>query len=343
MIRVVVAEDSPTARELILSILEADPEIQVVGSARDGVEALELTLQLRPHLVTMDVHMPRLDGLAATRAIMRQVPTPILIVSASARDDDLAMSFGALEAGALAVVEKPGNPGHPTFDRQAERLREKVHLMAGVKLVRDRRPEPRADVPSTPRRPAGSSRLIAIAASTGGPPAILQILRTLRPDFPAPILIVQHIATGFVAGFVSWLAQASNRPVELAVDGRKAEAGKVYIAPDGVHLEISRDGKLRLSDADPVGGHRPSADRLFHSVAESGIPAAAVILTGMGRDGAGAMTAMHNAGVQVIAQNEATSVVFGMPRAAIETGLINEVLPVNQIGSRLNALAFGAR
>src|SRR5690606_37359350 len=138
------------------------------------------------------------------------------------RDDDLAMSFGALEAGALAVVEKPANPGDPTFERQAERLREKVHLMAGVKLVRDRRPRPRAAVPSTPRRAVGSSCLIAIAASADGPPPIMQILRTPRPDFPAPILIVQPIATGFVAGFVSWLAPASNRPVELAVDGRNA-------------------------------------------------------------------------------------------------------------------------
>lgn len=342
MIRVVVVEDSPTASALLLAVLAEDPLIEVVGTARDGIEAVELTLQLRPDLVTMDVHMPRLDGLSATREIMRLVPTPILIVTASARDDEVTKSFSALESGALAVVDKPVDPGHVAFEAQVAHLREMIHSMASVKVVRDRRhvaPALPTPAPSTRSAPV---RLVAIAASTGGPPALLQVLRGIPRGLPAPLLIVQHIATGFVAGFASWLAQASGHPVEVAQTGRTAEPGVVFVAPDGAHLEITPDGRLRLASSAPVRGHRPSAERLFLSVAQSGIPAAAVILTGMGSDGSGALPALRSAGARILAQDEESSVVFGMPRAAAETGLVDEILPLWRIGSRLNALIVGA-
>jgi two-component system chemotaxis response regulator CheB len=344
LIRVLVAEDSATARELLIQVLSADPEIEVVGEARDGVEAVALTSSLRPDLVTMDIHMPRLDGLTATQEIMIATPTPIVIVTGSHRVRDVEASMDTLRSGALEVLEKPPSPGSPGFDAAARRLVAVVKAMARVKVVRHWR---RAAVPAQPTVVPGPTatiagarvRVVAIACSTGGPAALQQLVSGLPAKFPAPILVVQHITVGFTEGLATWLGTVSPLRVKLAEHGEPLAAGTLYIAPDDRHLGINDRGGASLSTAPPIGGFRPSASYLFESVARaSGAGALAIILTGMGDDGVVGLRAIVERGGGVIAQDEASSVVFGMPRAAIEAGLAHAVMPLDQIARRLASL-----
>ncbi|MCU1450657.1 MAG: cheB [Acidimicrobiales bacterium] len=344
VIRVLVAEDSATARELLIQVLTADPEIEVVGVARDGVEAVALTSSLRPDLVTMDIHMPRLDGLAATQEIMCATPTPIVIVTGSHRVNEVQASMDTLRSGALEVLEKPPAPGSPGFAAAAERLVSVVKAMARVKVVRHWRhavvPGPAATMPPPPSAPGGvRARVVAIASSTGGPAALQHVLAGLPADFPAPILVAQHITVGFTEGLAAWLGSVSPLRVKVADHGETIAGGTLYVAPDDRHLGVTQRGVVSLSSAAPVGGFRPSASYLFESVANAfGASALAVILTGMGEDGVLGLRAVVQAGGRVIAQDETSSVVFGMPRAAIESGLAHMVLPLDQIAQRLASL-----
>jgi two-component system chemotaxis response regulator CheB len=331
-IRVLLADDSPTARALLGAILRDAGGFQVVGEASDGLEALELTERLAPDLVLMDVHMPALDGIAATREIMSRSPRPILIVSAAtARDVDL--SLNATQAGALMALPKPEGPSSPRFEEQRAELVRMARAMASVKVVRrwsqDRRPPAR---PPIGRTRAGTTELVAMAASTGGPPALRTILDGLPPDFPAPILIVQHIARDFAAGFAEWLGSSGRLRARLPEDGERLLAGTIYVAPDDRHLGVTRDGCIALSTAPPIGGFRPSATHLFASAGRAyGPRALAVILTGMGSDGADGLEIAHGAGTFVVAQDEASSIVFGMAQAAIARGAADRVLPLERI------------
>jgi len=335
MIRVVVAEDSPTARGLLVAILAADPEIEVVGEAADGVEAVALTRRLRPNVVTMDIQMPRMDGLQATKQIMTEVPTPVVVVS-TLIERDIRTSMDSLRAGALAVLQKLVGPDAPTFDAEAKRLRDTVKAMAEVKVVRHW--PPRSPVPDRPRRGprrAGPS-LVTIAASTGGPAALSVILRALPADFPLPILVVQHIAIGFAPGLAEWLGTLCALKVRVAQHGARPRPGEVLIAPDDRHLGLARDGTLEITNEPPVLGFRPSGNYLFSAAARALGPAAcAVVLTGMGTDGVEGLRELRAAGGQVVAQDEASSVVFGMPGAAVAAGLADEVLPLSEIAGWL--------
>ena len=341
MIRVLVAEDSPTARALLVRILSADPEITIVGEARNGVEAVEMTQRLRPDIVTMDVHMPLLDGLAATKAIMITAPTPIVIVTGSTRAKEVGESLETLRLGALDVLVKPIGPESPEFEGSARLLVSKVKLMSQVQVVRHWRaiatPKP---VPTEPPQAVASraprGRIVAIATSTGGPAAVQKLLASLPDDFPAPILIVQHITPGFTAGLVGWLATTSRLRVKLAEAGEPLAPKTVFLGPDGKHLGVTQSARIELSNAPPVGGFRPSGTFLFDSVARVfGHSTLAVILTGMGDDGVAGLRAVRAAGGLVIAQNEETSVVFGMPGATVAAGLADHVLPLDAIGPRL--------
>ncbi len=343
MIRVVVAEDSRAARELLVEILRGDPGITVVGEAADGARAVEMVERMRPDLVTMDIHMPGMDGFQATREIMARVPTPILIVSSAADRSDVALSLQATRHGALMVLPKPSSPGSPTFDAEARELVAMVKALADVKLVRRRTVAPSAPATASPApgpRPGPRPRVVAVAASTGGPAAIQTVLSALPGDFPLPVLVVQHISPGFVGPLAEWLGGSTPLRVRVAGVGERLAAGTVYLAPDGHHLGVGAGGLVLLGDGAPVAGFRPSGSFLFQSVARAyGAAAVAVILTGMGSDGVAGLEAARKAGARVLAQDEATCVVYGMPREAVRAGVVDEVLPLEAIAGRLRALA----
>ncbi len=344
MIRVVVAEDSLTVRELLVEILESDPEIRVVGQAKNGAEAVELATRLKPDLVTMDVHMPVTDGFEATKEIMVQAPTPILIVSSSASGREVELSLNAIRAGALMVVAKPDNPQSTRFDGRREELVAMAKAMARVKVVRRWAPQPRPARPAPARRvaPGAPVRLVAVAASTGGPAALQHILAALPGNFAVPILVVQHIATGFVGGLADWLSASCNLRVKVAEDGEPLRARTVYLAPEDRQLGVRDDGRILVADAPPVKGFRPSATFLFESAARAyGAALAAVMLTGMGNDGVEGLKAVKAAGGMVLAQDEASSVVYGMPREAVEAGVVDAVLSIGEVGARLTNLVAG--
>lgn len=339
MIRVIVAEDSPTARALIVEVLGSDPGISVVGEARTGAEVVEMTERLRPDLITMDIEMPVMDGLEAAREIMAQVPTPIVVVSATASRRAADRSLDALAAGALYVIEKPEHLFAPGFEAWREQLVGAVKAMAHVKVVR------RVRRRLTPPRvviapPPGDTplRLVAVAASTGGPAVLHEVLCALPGTFPLPIVIVQHIARGFVVALADWLQHGCRLRVKVAVDGEALRAGTVYLAPDDEQCGVA-DGRVVLTKDEKVGPFRPSATYLFDSAARAYGPAVlAVILTGMGSDGVDGLQRVRAAGGRIIAQDEDSCVVFGMPGQAVRAGIVDAVLAPAAIAEQLQRI-----
>lgn len=347
-VRVLIAEDSVTARELLVSILQADAGIDVVGTAGNGQAAVELTRRLRPSLVLMDIHMPLLDGFEATKRIMIEAPTPIIIVTAAANLRDVEVSLRAVQLGALTAVPKPSDPGAPDFAACARRLVSLVKALSEVKVVRRRwLPGVAGDAPlGPPPLPIRYSplQLVAVAASTGGPAALYRLLEHLPRDIGVPIAVVQHIADGFGPGLVSWLGSGAPLPVKLAEEGERLAPGTVYVGPTQRHIEVTAEGAIALSSGPPVGGFRPSASVLFASAAKAyGNRAAGVILTGMGTDGVEGLRALRRAGGCVLAQDEQSSVVFGMPGATIAAGLADVVAPVEGLAKSLGRLAGRSR
>ncbi len=346
-IRVLVVEDSVTVRENLLGIIAAEPDIEVVGAAEDGKRAIELCLQTRPDVVTMDMMLPVMSGLSATEYIMAHCPTPILVVSASVNRGELFKIYEALAAGAVDVLEKPtGAEANGAWER---RFIAAVKLVARIRVITHPRVRlaalaarsPRNAPPPRQQRTLTLSRgVVAIGASTGGPGAILEILRSLPPEFRLPILLVLHINEPFDTAFADWLDAQTSRPVTYARDGMPVidAAGRVVVAPGDRHMVV-RGGRLHLTRDPERHSCRPSVDVLFESVAaEFGPAAAACLLTGMGRDGALGLLKIRQAGGVTIAQDEATSVVYGMPREAAMLGAATYVLRLEEIGARLAAL-----
>jgi two-component system chemotaxis response regulator CheB len=328
-IRVLVAEDSRTQRELLLYILEEAGGFEVVATAADGLEAVQKTEKLRPDIVLMDCHMPRADGFEATRAIMSRCPTPIVMCSSTLSQDEMSHTFDAIKSGALAFLVKPS--AESDAEAEGEALVQTLRLMSEVKVVGRRAPPPRIRK-SKPAERGRRVSLICIAGSTGAPGVIADILSDIGSAPAAPVLIVQHMAAGFVGGFAKWLCDAAGFPVRVAEQGMKAVAGEVYLAPDDRHMGIAERARIELSDAPPQEGFRPSADYLFRSAARlHGASTIGVLLTGMGRDGAAGLTELRRAGALTIAQDEPTCVVFGMPREAIARGGATHVLPPSGI------------
>ena len=350
-IRVLVVEDSLTIRKRILEVLEADPDIDIVGEASDGKRAIDLCQQLRPDVVTLDMMMPLMNGLEATEFIMAYCPTPILIVSASTNRGDLFKTYDALAAGALVALDKPN--GNEPDDVWEKKLVATVKLISRIRVITHPRarlgrmgktPGVPVDVPEqaqTQQLP-GRLRAIAMGVSTGGPGAIIEVLRGLPQGFPLPIFLVMHVGKLFTPAFADWLDGQSSVRVCYAVDGDLLPPygqGRVLMAPPDSHLVIS-GGKLRLTRTPERNSCRPSIDVLFESCAqELGAGAVGCLLTGMGKDGAAGLLAIRRAGGRTIAQDEATSVVFGMPREAILLGAAEQVLALDQIAPRLGVLA----
>ena len=344
MIKVLIVEDSPVAQEFLTYILTSDPALQVVGVAKNGVEALEKAMRLHPDVITMDIHMPIMNGFDATRRIMETVPTPIVIVSGSMVATEVADTFLAIEAGALAVVRRPAGMNHDAFEADVRQLIQTVKLMSEIKVVR-RIPRPvREGVFAPPPamqaiRPDTRIQIIAIGASTGGPLVLEKILSGLPRDLSVPVLIVQHIAQGFVKGFADWLSDASSFPVHVASQGELLVPGHAYIPPEDLHMGISRGPRIALSDHPPENSLRPSVNFLFRSVAQVlGPGAIGVLLTGMGRDGADELKVMRERGAITIAQDKGSSVVYGMPGEAIALGAATHILPPERIAAMLAAL-----
>ncbi len=351
MIKVLVVEDSPVAKEYLVHVLSSDPGIAVVGTASDGREAVEAAGSMRPDVITMDINMPVMDGLEATRRIMETNPVPIVIVSGAWNPAEVKTTFKAMEAGALAIVQRPVGFGHPDAEKMAGEIILKVKLMSEVKVVRrwarQQAAGPQADVPrsrSDVPTDAADIDIVAIGASTGGPAVIRTILSSLPKDFPVPVVVVQHIAAGFLSGMVNWLAETSGIPVEIAADGELLLPGRAYFAPDNFNLGVRRDGRIRLDNKAINHEPMPSVSYLFRSIADVfGRNAAGVLLSGMGKDGATEMKLLREKGAVTIAQDRETSVIFGMPGAAVELDAASYVLPPEGIIAALVTLTGTGR
>lgn len=342
-----IVEDSQVVRDFLTHIMESDPAIQIVGFAADGLTALEAVSSKRPDIITMDINMPKMNGLEATRQIMENYPTPIVIVSGSQDSAEVKTVFSAVDAGAVAIVSRPVGIGHPDFREQADQLVKLVKTMSEVKVIK-RRHRARSErissdtqSESTVETSEKSPRveIVAVGASTGGPIALKVFLSSLPTDFLIPVAIVQHMARGFTEGFSEWLEQATGRPVRIARTNSLAEPGITYIAPEDRHLEVRTKGRLILTDNEPVNGLRPSVAALFASVAEQyGPKSAGVLLTGMGRDGAAELKLMRDRGAVTFAQDQASSVVYGMPGEALRLGSARYVMAPAQIAMTLARL-----
>ncbi len=342
-VRVLLVEDSLTIRRHLAEIVEGDPDLELVGEAADGRMAIELCQRLRPDVVSMDMMMPVMTGLSAAEYIMAYCPTPILIVSASTNRGELFKTYDALAAGAVDVLDKSrGGDG----DREwAALFVSRLKMTARIKVIthpraRLRDTAPDADAPSPADR--APCRVVALGASTGGPAAVARILGALPSDFPVPILLVVHIAAPFDIALAEWLDEQSSLRVAAARDGEplpRPGQARVIMAPPDRHLLVERD-LVRLSDAPERHCCRPSVDVLFESLArEHGERAAACLLTGMGRDGAQGLLAVRRAGGATLAQDEETSVVYGMPKEAALIGAPQRVLPLGDIAPALRAIA----
>ena len=344
MIRVLVVEDSPVARTLLIHLLNSDAEIQVVGTAVSGREAVLFMAHNKPDLITMDIHMLEMDGFEATRIIMETNPVPIVIVTGSADMRDMETSFRAIEAGALTVLPKPQGIGRPEHEKDTRQLLTTIKLMSEIKVVRRwARKAGGALAPhetSVPPAPA-TVKVVAIGASTGGPPVIEKILTKLPVDFPAPVLIVQHMAKGFIHGFAEWLGQTSSLPVHVPVHGSMTRPGHVYIAPEDAHMRMDAAGRISCISGAPENGLRPSVSHLFRSAAKVfGHHAVGVLLTGMGKDGSAELKLMKEAGAVTIAQNEESSVVYGMPGEAVRLDAAQYVVSADRIAQVLTGIAM---
>ena len=350
MINVLVVEDSRVIREYLVYLLETDPGIHVLGTADSGEAAIEFLASERPDVILMDIYMPGIDGFETTRQIMTSHPVPIVVCTASTHFGQVHTAMHALEAGALAVLKKPRGPDDADAQADAASIITTVKLMSEVRVVRRwnrARPGPAAGaiaVPPTFDIVGHDAAIVAIGASTGGPPAVFQLLSGLSTAFPIPILLVQHISAGFTAGFAEWLAAASGLPVHVTQGGETPLPGHVYVAADDHHLRVGPRGALEMTQDAPQNGLRPSVGVLFRSVAERfGRRAIGVLLTGMGRDGAEELKLMADRGALTVAQDEESSVVFGMPAEAIKLGAARFILPPHRIAELLTAVGRGCK
>ena len=347
-IKVLIVEDSLVVRELLKHIIGSDNRFQVLAAVESAEQCLQLLETETPDIISLDIRLPGMNGLDATLQIMSKRPTPIVVVAAQVDDDELNIAMNALRAGALSVVEKPVGVTNVAFESMAAKLCTQLAIMSQVKVVRqgiDRglRFGTSEQPPPKPIMRPGSYSMVGIVSSTGGPQALVQLLGGLGADFPLPILLVQHITSSFLDGFVSWLSGTTPFQVKIASEDERPLPGHVYVAPVDQHIALVH-GCLSILDSPPVCGQKPSGSVLFNSLArELRHKAVGVVLTGMGADGSDGLNDIFKAGGYTIAEDSSTCVVFGMPSAAQKIGAVREMLPLPAIAVRLRELAGGGR
>lgn len=346
MARVLIVDDSAFMRNVLSSMLSSDPEIKIVGKARDGIEAIELVEKLKPDVVTMDVEMPRMDGISALRHIMEKNPVPVIMVS-SLTVEGAIVTLDALELGAVDFIPKNLSDLSVNIVKIKKILIEKVKNIARSnalkKRIRHAIPQKTVEIPKyMPVRTTGERRIniVAIGTSTGGPKALQEIIPKLPKDFPAPIVIAQHMPPNFTGPFAERLNQLSQITVKEAEEGESLKNGVAFIAPGKGHMRVKRVRGIETIVSISVFGedfiYRPSVDALMHSVAEF-FPGRAlgVILTGMGHDGLKGLTELKRTGSRVFAQNEDTCVVYGMPKAVVDAGIADKVLSIEEMAGEI--------
>ena len=346
-LRVLIVDDSTFMRKVLQDIINADPQLEVVGQGADGRDGVALAESLRPDVITMDINMPHLDGLQATELIMSQNPRPIVIVSSESRDGTTS-TLKALDLGAVDFVTKPTSGIDLDMKSVAEDLTRKVKTAAKVRVVRTATrsalPMPRAPLSASAAaansaalaQAGGKIPMVVLAASTGGPAAITRVVAGLPKDFPAAVFLIVHMPAAFTKQFAVQLTEIAALPVKEAEANEVPQAGKIYLCPGSHHLQITAAGKISLDPGPRIDGYRPCADLALESIAAcAGMLSVAVILTGMGADGAKGVKAVKGAGGCVLAQDEATSTIFGMPAEAIKTGVVEEVLGLDEIAPAL--------
>lgn len=350
MIRILLVEDSLVSKEYLLYLISRENDLKVIATASNGKEAVELALKYKPDVITMDINMPKLNGFQATREIMEKSPIPIIIVTASWDPKHVSTTFQALEAGAVSVIPKPLGSGHRDSEKMKKDFINTIRIMSEVRVVRRIKKQPQVTMNANKQTLNHIQdfntynkeyKIAAIGASTGGPQIIQQILNDLPENFLLPILIVQHIASGFVDGFIDWLNTTTKLKVKIAEEGEMPMPGFVYLAPDDYHLGILKTSRtIKLSKEGKENGLRPAVSYLFRSVSEAySEQAIGILLTGMGKDGSEELGLMKNNGALTIAQDEETSIVFGMPGEAVKIGAVNLVLDPKSIANKLIEIA----
>lgn len=344
-VRVMIVEDSLVVRQLLSHIVGRDPRFVVAAAVESAEAALAEIERAKPDVISMDIRLPGMDGLEATRRIMSEHPTPIVVIADAVEDASLRISMNALKAGALTVVEKPTGPASASYEHLADTICTQLFIMSSVPVIRRRNigaaSPVRAPITTSTRRGEFEQLdYLALAASTGGPPALARVLGGLPADFAAPAFVVQHMGAAFMEGFARWLDGQTPLSVKVASDGETAEPGFVYVAPGDRHLAVRMGGVMRLTRDPPQSGQRPSANVLFSSLAQSaGERTLAVLLTGMGEDGAVGLADLAAAGGHTIAEHASTAVVNGMPGAAVRLRAARDVLPLDLIAPRVLQMA----
>lgn len=344
MLRILIVEDSTVVAMLLKAIFEQEQDMQVVGHAKNGREGVQMAHDLKPDVITMDIRMLGMDGFEATRKIMADTPTPIVVVSSSVDDEELRITFRAIEEGALAVMEKPRGFLHPDFEKIRLHLVDTVRAMAGVKLFsRNKVLRPKEGVSERKVRTRTSQyELLAIGCSTGGPQVLQRIFSLISEDFPVPIVVTQHISKGFSGGLVAWLASSTLLKVKLAEHGETLTAGTIYFAPDDFHFQIMRNASslvANMSHNALCNGFRPSVSQMFNSIAETcQNRAVGALLTGMGVDGADGLLSLRQAGGHTIVQDEASAVVYGMPGAAVALNAVEKKVELDKMAAYFNRI-----
>jgi two-component system chemotaxis response regulator CheB len=341
MIRTLIVDDSKVVQEFLTFLFSSDPEIKIVGVAGSGQEAIDIVKRKKPDVITMDIHMPGMDGYEATRVIMESIPTPIVIVSGSADSIDSSHPYRYIEVGALAFIHRPAGIGDPDYEFFSKELIQTVKLMSEVKVIKLYPISRKGQLnPLRFGKPVEGDvkriQVVAIGASMGGPIALQKILSRLPEDLPVPVLIVQHIAAGFVKGFQEWLSLTAGIRLKIAEDEELLSPGVGYIAPDKFHMGASQERKIKLSTKPSENGLKPSVNWLFRSVTEVYGPGAmGVLLSGMGKDGAYELKVMKDKGALTIVQNEESSVMFGMPGEALLLGAADHAFSPERIAETI--------
>ena len=339
MIRVLIVEDSPLIAQLLSSLLNRTSDIEVIGIAKNGEQAVKMTAEFRPNLITMDINLPKMNGYEATKRIMAYNPTPILVVTSNSYASETKMAFNAIYYGALDMMEKGNLTDKGTQEEFARQFIEKVRLLSSIPVIHHpmgRLDSSRKKSPSLQSKNNLKTFIVGIAASTGGPQIVHMILKKLPSHFDFAVMIVQHIGPDFTEGFVEWLEYGTKKRVKIAHSGEDVTPGTVYISPSHHHMLLSKEGYILLNTQPPFKGHRPSANLLFSSLAQyAPNKCLGVILSGMGADGLDGLKEMKKRNAVILAQDEASCVVFGMPKVCIDEGIVNAVVPGEKMANEI--------